>query len=410
MDKARIRIAALSAMTQTCTALRHIAQPYLYHYPCVRAPVVYQLLLRTLVERPDLAQYINELSAFDMTCDDIRLISRIQPHIRHVEERMVLRHTRECDRYHDPPSRGKRVDIKYDVNTLFTTIVLPFGTSLQTLHLELSEDCEFPSCEPGSLPQLKELVVKNWDAEESLAIRVIASILIASPALERLGGLKIFLAEWEGPQPPIHEDVKEIWFEQSVLGPEGVAVLLGLFPRLEAFTYESDDDNSTASVSEIGEALLACQDLRLLSLDFTNCQNGGEVYPTNQPGGGSLAELKKLQKFCVKGLTLFRETEWLGRSPITISNMLPTSITELEVTRPSDIIFDDLLELSGVASQRFPLLKYVSIDGIEQECEVFDWRQRVCMGLESINKLRQAFGQSGIELSTGDFGKFVGFF
>lgn len=412
MDKASIRIATLSAMTKTCTALRHIAQPYMYHYPRIRGPAVYKLLLRTLVERPDLGQYINELSAFEMDCSRIEFISKFERD-RVDRERQILGHIKECDRYHDPPSRGKRVKVKYNANLLLTTILLPFGANLQTLHLEVDKNCNF-SHKPGSLPRLKELVVKYSDGKESLASRAITSILMASPALERLGGLGVSLHEWEGPRPPIHEGVKEIWFQNSKLGPEMVTALLGLFPRLEAFTYESDKGYEMASVSEIGGALLVCQDLRFLSLDFSNFQEGAVVYPTDQPGGGGLAGLKKLQKFRVRGLCIYDEKDWTGeppiRTPMTISNMLPTSITELEVTRPNEVVFDGLLELSGVASQRFPLLKRVSIDGIEQEWEILDWHQSACMGLEKINKLRQAFQQNGVELLTGDFGKFEGFF
>ena len=416
MDKTKIKTAALSAMMLTCKTLRDIAQPYLYHYPYARAPAVSKLLLRSLVERPDLAHYINQLSMFDMQCQTLeghlQILLRVPEYRDRSKEEITQSHTRKCHCYHNPLIRGKRVKfvkIKYDFVTAFTSLILPFGTGLQILHLELDEDRKFPFCKPGSFPRLKELVVKTWRGSEPADITVIASIFIAAPALERLGGLRICLAEWEGPRPPIHEGVKEIWLERCEVSPEGVIALLGLFPRLEALTYESDRDRSTLSLSRISDALLVCQDLRFLSLDFTNYYTGGEVHPRDQPGGG-LAELKKLQKLRIKGLSLFSEEEWPRTGlPIKISDLLPASITELEVTHPGRIIFDDMLELSGVASQRFPLLKHVSIDGIEQEWEVYDWRRQACMGLERINKLRQAFGQSGIELSTGDFGKFVGF-
>lgn len=86
MDNARVRIAALSAMTQTCTTIQHIAQPYLYHFPCARAPAVSKLLLRTLAERPHLAQYINQLFMFDMECRDLESILRMLLRIQEYQD------------------------------------------------------------------------------------------------------------------------------------------------------------------------------------------------------------------------------------------------------------------------------------------------------------------------------------
>ncbi|KAI8712337.1 hypothetical protein NCS52_01331500 [Fusarium sp. LHS14.1] len=416
MDNARIRIAALSAMTQTCTTLQRIAQPYLYHYPCARAPAVSKLLLRTLVERPILAQYIDQLSMFDMECREIKSVLRFMLDIREFRDSREERtqwHIRQCHKYHNPPVPGKPVklvNIKYNFATAFTALILPFGASLQVLHLEWDRGRKFPSCEPGSFPRLKELVVKSWDGGNPADITVIASILIAAPALERLGGLAVYCnAYWKTPRPPIHEGVKEIWFERCLATAKGLIPLLGLFPRLEAFTYEPDCQNfdeDETSPSEISQAILLCQDLRFLSLDFTKSQYVYDISPTEQLG--SLAELKKLEKFRVKGFPLpsttpWEHTPWTGPPGVKIYEMLPASITELEVTRPNNIIFDEMLELSRVASQRFPLLKHVSIDGIEQDRRAGHLDM---MGWKRINELRQAFQQSGIELFTGDFGKY----
>ncbi|RSL47242.1 hypothetical protein CEP54_013489 [Fusarium duplospermum] len=417
-NKTKIKIAALSAMTQTCMVLRSIAQPYLYHYPSVRAPDVYKRLLRTLVERPDLAQCIKELSAFEMICDyDIRDEVSDISQLQGEEEKIIRHHIQECDRYHDFLSFEERADIMYDVNILFTTLVLPFGANLEILHFELMEENEFPSCEPGSLPRLKELVVHNpWEMQE-VGTGCISSLLNAAPALERLGGHKICGDDWKGPRPPIHEGVKEVLFERCVLSPQAVTKLLGPFPRLEAFTYELFDARppdlsspilEAASMSEIAEALLACPDLRFLSIDFTDLIQPNPSDDKNP--ADHLVRLKKLQKFRVKAFSPYDKTEPLfaREAPrIKLCDMLPDSITELEVTRPSSIIFDAMLELSAVASQRFPLLKHVSIDGIEQERQkVLVRRVQAGMGLARINELRQAFQQSGIELLTGDFGKY----
>lgn len=198
------------------------------------------------------------------------------------------------------------------------------------------------------------------------------------------------------------------------MSAEGVTALLGLFSRLEAFTYEPDGENyevevDEASPSEIGKAILLCQECRFLSLDFTDSSYGHQTSPTDQLG--SLAELKKLQKFRVKGLpllctTLWEHTLWIGLLGVKIYEMLLALITELEVTRLKIIIFDDMLELSRVASQRFPYLKHVSIDGVEQDWQCMLWDSQHGMGLKRINELRQAFRQSGVELLMGDFGKY----
>ncbi|KAL2674171.1 hypothetical protein Neosp_012618 [[Neocosmospora] mangrovei] len=421
MDKAKIRVAALSAMTLTCTTLRRIAQPHLYHYPSARAPAASKLLLRTLVERPNLAQYIDKLSVFDMKCwsleDDLQTMLHVQWN-RDSKEKLIQEHKRDCDYYHSPLKPGKRIKFvktKYDFVTAFTAIVLPFGTSLQILHLELDEDRKFPSCKPGSLPRLKELVVKGG---EEVDIAVIAPIFNAAPALERLGAYGLSCDDdWETtPRPPIHEGLKEIWLESCAIGPIGFPAFVGLFPRLEVFTYETNGEGfgeeEEASLQQIGEALLTCPDLRSLSIDFTKNHTGGEVWPAHE--FGSISKLKKLQRFRVRKLCMFRNIDNVdGPSTepplVKIYDMLPTSITELEVTRPNSFIFDDMLELSGMATERFPLLKHVSIDGIEQEWEDdHSHRCSALMGLERINKLRQAFGQNGIEVSTGDFGKYVG--
>ncbi|RMJ13323.1 hypothetical protein CDV36_007029 [Fusarium kuroshium] len=327
-------------------------------------------------------------------------------------EKKLLRRSLEDNPYRKPSlNLEKRVKIKYNTTIFLTTLVLPFGTKLQTLHFVLDEDCKFPTCAPGSLPRLKELVVNNkWNRQE--AFKVISSLLIAAPALERLGGIRFSGPDWKGPQPPIHEGVKEVLLERCVLGPKVFTTLLNLFPRLEAFTYESYSYppdgrslgfDSDASVSEIGEALLACPDLRFLSLDFTSSR------PSNDPTG-HLAKLKKLQKFRFKGLSPHDPPEkhrFPRKTPLVkMCDMLPDSITELEVTYPNTSIFNAMVELSAVASQRFPLLKQVSITGIEQEWEIGDWRVHACMGLARINELREAFRQSGIELLAGDFGKF----
>ncbi|RSM19584.1 hypothetical protein CDV31_001471 [Fusarium ambrosium] len=405
-DKTGAKNATLSAMAQTCKALRDIAQPYICHHPAIYDPEVYKLLHRTLVERPHFAQYIKELSAFDMTLADVTTIPDL------ATEKKLFQRTFQDNPYRKPPPNlEKRVKIEYNTKILFTTLILPFGISLQTLHFVLDEDCKFPTCAPGSLPRLKELVVNNkWNRQE--AFKVISSLLIAAPALERLGGIRFSGPDWKGPQPPIHEGVKEVLLERCVLGPKVFTTLLNLFPRLEAFTYESYSYppdgrslgfDSDASVSEIGEALLACPDLRFLSLDFTSSR------PSNNPTD-HLAGLKKLQKFRFKGLSPHDPPEkhrFPRKTPLVkMCDMLPDSITELEVTYPNTSIFNAMVELSAVASQRFPLLKQVSITGIEQEWEIGDWRVHACMGLARINELREAFRQSGIELLAGDFGKF----
>ncbi|RSL73025.1 hypothetical protein CEP53_000850 [Fusarium sp. AF-6] len=325
-DKTGVKNATLSAIARTCKALRDIAQPYIYHHPAIYEPEVYKQLHRTLVERPHIAQYIKELSEFDMALADVTGIPDFATH------KKLLRRSLEDNPYCKPSlNLEKRVKIKYNTTILFTTLVLSFGTSLQTLHFVLDEDCKFPTCASGSLPRLKELVVNNkWNRQE--AFKVISSLLIAAPALERLGGIRICGLDWKGPQPPIHEGVKEVLLERCVLGPKVFTTLLSLFPRLEAFTYESYSNppdgggllfDSEASVSEIGEALLACPNLRFLSLDFTNSR------PSNKPTD-HLARLKKLQKFRFKGLSPHDPPEKHGfprKTPLVkMCDMLPDSI------------------------------------------------------------------------------------
>ncbi|RSL47254.1 hypothetical protein CEP54_013490 [Fusarium duplospermum] len=379
-------------MTQTCTILRDIARPYLYHYPCIEA--VSRFLLRTIVERPDLAQHVKELSVFDMTCQEevsaevVGILRTFLQEHEDVEGRTALQEARQSTWYLDPSD--DEVDGFEDIfNTLFTAMVLTKVPNLECLHLEHDHAREFPFCQPGSLPHLKELIVQHWDTEGGTDILLsIAPILFAAPALERLKGLLISSAEWEGPTPLRHEGLKEIFLVSSAVGFEDISTLLGSFPRLEAFSYESGGGNESweeASPRQIGEAVLLCKDtLRFLSIDYTDSWWRDDMSRANAMG--SLAELKKLQKLSLDGLSLFRDSTGTAGG-MTICEMLPASIVEVEITRPKLSILNEILELARVASQKFPALRRVSVAGFEQDTN------RV---------LHQAFGQTEIEFWAGN--------
>ncbi|RTE82410.1 hypothetical protein BHE90_003030 [Fusarium euwallaceae] len=373
------RLMALSAMTQTCTALRDIARPYLYHYPCIEA--VSRFLPRTIVERPDLAHHVKELSVFDMMCQEevsAELVGILRTFLREhedVEGGTALQEARQSVWYLDPSK--DEVDGFEDIfNTLFTAMVLTKVPNLECLHLELDHAHEFPFCQPDSLPHLKELVVQHWDTEGGADItRSIGPILLAAPALERLKGLLIGSAKWEEPTPLRHEGLKEIFLVSSAVGPEDISTLLGSFPRLEAFSYESGGGNEgwdEASPRQIGEAVLLCKDtLRFLAIDCTD---------------SCLVKLKKLQKLRLDGPSLFRDSTGTAGG-MTICEMLPSSMVEVEIIHPKLNILNEILELARVASQRFPALRRVSVAGFEQDTN---------------NVLRQAFGQTEIEFWAGN--------
>ncbi|KAJ4328942.1 hypothetical protein N0V84_000512 [Fusarium piperis] len=271
-------------------------------------------------------------------------------------------------------------------------MVLTKVPNLECLYLQLDYDCEFPFCEPGSLPRLRELVVQHWDTEGGANIMApIVPILLAAPVLKRLRGLQINSAELEDSTPLIHKGVKEISIASSAVGFEDISMILGSFPRLEAFTYESggmDEGWEEASPRQVGEAVLLCKDtLRFLYIDYTNSWWEYDMSLANTVG--SLADLKKLQKLRLDGLSLFREpTRTAGG--LAICEMLPASIMEFEVTRPKLSILNELLELARVASQRFPALTRVSVAGFEQDTN---------------DVLRQAFSQTKIEFSVGNLGE-----
>ncbi|RSM02390.1 hypothetical protein CEP52_008051 [Fusarium oligoseptatum] len=345
-------------MTQTCTTLRDIARPYLYHYPCIEA--VSRFLLPTLVERTDLAHHVKVLSVFDMTCQDevsaevLGILRTFLQKHEDVEGGTALQEARQSAWYLDPSD--DEVDGFEDIfNTLFTAMVLTKVPNLECLHLELDHACEFPFCQPGSLPHLKELVVQHWDTEGGADImRSISPILLAAPALKRLKGLQIGFAEWKEPTPLRHEALKEIFLVNSAVGPEDISTLLSSFPRLEAFSYESGGGNEgwdEASPRQIGEAVLLCKDtLRFLAIDYTDSWWRDEM--SRAHAMGSLVKLKKLQKLRLDGPSLFR----------------------------------DSTGTAGWQVKKFPALRRVSVAGFEQDTN---------------NVLRQAFGQTEIEFWAG---------
>ncbi|RSL73086.1 hypothetical protein CEP53_000849 [Fusarium sp. AF-6] len=371
-------------MVQTCTTLRDIARPYLYHHPCVEAAS--RFLLPTLVGRTDLAQHVKELSVFDMTCQDgvsVELFNILHTFLQEhedVEGGTVLQGARQSAWYLNPS--GDEVDGFEDIfNTLFTAMVLTKVPNLECLHLELDHAREFPFCQPGSLPHLKEL----GGADIALSI---GPILLAAPALGRLKGLLIGSAKWEGPTPLRHEGLKEIFLVSSAVGPKDISTLLGSFPRLEAFSYEPGGGNEgwdEASPRQISEAVLLCKDtLRFLAIDYTDSWWRDEM--SRAQAMGSLVKLKKLQKLRLDGPSLFRDSTGTAGG-ITICEMLPASIVEFEITRPNLSILNEILELARVGSQKFPALRRVSIARFEQDTN---------------NVLHQAFEQTGIEFWAGN--------
>ncbi|KAM0425734.1 hypothetical protein ACHAPT_008982 [Fusarium lateritium] len=385
-------VAALSSMSQTCTILRNIAQPYLYHYPCSPAASIY--ILSTLVERPDLAQHVKSISLYgvryreDVPSKAVDVLRAFLLKHKHVRGNNALENAREWYLY--PSNSGDLVD-DYDdrFNTLLTAIVLTKVPNLESLHLELDFGCEFPFCQPGSFPRLKELVVQFCEIEVGADIlRDVEFILRAAPALERFGGIQIAFVTWNG-TPLLYDSVREISLPWSCVGFSDLKTLFGQFPRVEAFTYESNGESDgweEASPGELGEALLLYRDtLRFLSIDYTNSM--WEDRDIRAEAMGSLAELKRLEKLRLDAFVLFRDSEGTHGRWVTICEMLPVSIVQFEVTRAKLGILNELIELARVASQRLPALKSVTVIGFEGDTN---------------NVLRQAFEQSGIEFSTKD--------
>ena len=352
-----VRHHVLLQLVQTCSALRAVAQPWLYRHPQLGWSENGMLsFLYVLVDRPDLGAHVRELSWHT------KIIRQRQP-----QQSLLIRIADRfnSDRPGEPPvllPRRSRVALPstYEEDIMWQLLV---RLAPRLTALTFASRCEMPMFIHHE-PKLRYL--------ESLTIKCDCTDM----------------TPWTPSEPPRRLEscpiVRTLSIGSEARGGAFASVSSDSVTRVDL----SWETNSFHTLWDVCTGMPNLQSLRVVTPRTAGYPDFARAYSALQQCKDTLRELcliispraiiganddlsrltdvARLDAFTVlEDLALFTPIAWPWRIGLPAVNFLPRSLRRLSLNCDSDGILDWLLALLGVATEQFPNLCTIAICGDE---------------------------------------------
>ncbi|KAH7010334.1 hypothetical protein EDB80DRAFT_714794 [Ilyonectria destructans] len=368
----RLLIGALSRLARTCTTMRRHAQPILYHCPIPHGIVS---LAQTLSQRQDLAQNVqqmflgSELAGQGLSPSDIVFFDQMITQYPRDANEELIRISPNWSIIDRPfQASDEKEKFAYDPRGLVLALIATQIPNIARLTVETYYNLEFPFCQAASLPYLTHLSLRHGDTELGSDIERVKGILAAAPALKVFRGYMIQAAS-SGIK---HQGLAEVILRRTTLESEAFEAIMGGFEKLETFLYESGGGNineTEATPAEVCRAMLLRSDtLRHAAINFAESEYGlaHNFGDEDMMVSTSLKGMQVLETLKLESWIMYDDNSGRVTGGTLLTQFLPSSIRELAIDYPVDII-NDILKLAEEAPDGFPKLEKVRFDGLEQD-------------------------------------------
>ncbi|CAH0051830.1 unnamed protein product [Clonostachys solani] len=382
-------LAALSFLSRTCRTFRHIVLPILYHMPWATTRDSAGIP-RGLVERPDLADQVQEL-VFGPDLWAVSYFTETSPWERRIFEaemaNVAIFNSRgdpvsprclwEADRLPLRLDGGDRHE--YLAQEFLALLIMSKTFNVRQLTMEGGYLSQRPFFHGNIFPFLTTIRVLNWEAR-GVQLDGMSGILSAAPRLEtlhcRLLNSAALVGRGQSPQqnPFRHENVTTVVFEWSALSD--LEATMRHFPNLKTFRYQSGgstvNEMGEATPADVSAALLVRRDtLQTVSIDLREAFYGDDLEEDQVMRG--LSDMAVLENLELCGTCVYVETDDDTTTDGTLlTSLLPSSLQVFGLDKPHEHIYQDILGLASRADELFPNLRKVMIRGVEDgQAEVF---------------------------------------
>ncbi|KPM44506.1 hypothetical protein AK830_g2043 [Neonectria ditissima] len=364
---------ALSCLSQTCSTLRAYAQPILYHYP---RPFTHGdlSLVRTLVTRPDLAKWVKRLDLGQRTvsvegqplsAEDIPVYEASMAECRGQDGKPV-----RVSRNWSTDDFRKLVDgprFQFNPTAALSALVVTRVPNVQHLCVELDYGWEFPFCQPGSLPHLTELTIRDRNMRSGTKASQAEGILAAAPNLIVFNGFMVVNCS----RSVSNGSVIEVNLKRSALDSTSLSRLMHGFKKLQSFSYEAGDVSISRGREETPRELFDALRIRADSLQHISLAfDDSELFGHLKPGGliTSFKEMHQLKSLSISAGAIYRKMEEADNESIDdgtlLVEILPSSIQSLTIHYPTVFMFKAIVQLIITAHSRFPSLEEVRLPSL----------------------------------------------
>lgn len=359
----------LSRFSRTCSVMRDIAQPVMFHYP-VPSIRGFMSLVRTLCRRPDLARRVRIFDAgggwsflkdWELPKDDVEFFNAVMKKYPSANGRPF----RVADRWWKQEDILKRQQLfECCPSVALSAISLAQITQVHRLSLCTLWETKFdyPFCPPGSLPHLAELTIENFDQQLDPGSDVTNVMLAAAPRLQYMK-ISWFFIDYQL-DPTNNEQLVTLHLQSIRIRRKSLFHLLRNAKNLQTLLYHPggslNDDFDQVFPREASEAILMRADtLQRVSMDFTGADDLFNTGPRTRYGMVSLKKMEQLRYLRVDGRSVVQPAELACWPLLAFTDMLPASIESFIVYRPSISASRPLIHLGQHATTEFPKLRSV---------------------------------------------------
>jgi hypothetical protein len=350
---------ALASLALTCKALCQITQPLMFQNPPCQ-PENCLSLVRTMLQRPDLANEVKELHVHawefqleDMSEEDAiiferRIMEGLQDPFPPTEESLT----------HVPGERlllelkkGPHEMVRYIAGSAIASV-----PKIERLLLEIRY-WECPHLRQGSLQHLKELAVKHGDTELGFGLAAIQGVLNAAPALNVLWGHMVCDTVGAG-----HDSLTELHLTCSSVECDDFRLLMSALPRLQRLSYQSGgatvSDCPEVTPKEVSEAVISrCDTLKHLALDFSRTE--AFMFKDDHHYLEPLLGMNLLESLDIScDLINYEDFE---NDALKFIHMFPPSLKKLRIRTGSRILPGGLINFAKAVPSKLPNLRLLSI-------------------------------------------------
>ncbi|VUC20106.1 unnamed protein product [Clonostachys rosea] len=359
---------ALAALSRSCRVLRNVAQPYLYHY--IAPGEKPRLLARTLMQRPALAQLVEELAITALDCD--RYNQLFLEENQEMLEMQVRTDDFDKDAYRQDRVMG-----------MFMLKYTPKLRKLFVLTDSLMPVMRYPH---GTLSCLTNLRAKCDDIGSGFCLSVLAGIMEAAPNLKTLTVNNITQVDLEE-REIFSQSVTEVNIAEAAISSEEFEMIIRGFPNLQVLRFETGGDRAydiwCATPADMAKILL----IRKATLREINFSINARFFPDELLERADviddLSGMTSLETIVLSSESIYSESDDNTYTDGSyLIDLLPESVKVLGLVDPSYHLEDDIFRLAARAYRRFPLLKKVMLQDV---------------GRSTRKAYKQAFKNVGIE-------------
>ncbi|CAM1510956.1 Fc.00g084690.m01.CDS01 [Cosmosporella sp. VM-42] len=371
-DGRKTLVYSLCSLSLTCRILRAHAQPLLYHRPFMRDDGFIPLI-RTLNHRPELALAVRELRIWARWYFELKIkvsaedLSFLNSLAEFPEATLSSSLRTSSAAPLQAPSPDEPDFQKYTPENALAARILSLIPNVERLEIETYDFWDFPYCQPGSLPRLRELTLGHGGRRAAIDLDAVRGILVAAPALECFWGHRIQggTSDWIH-----HKNIKRTVISSSKMELKDLNAMIRGFEALTSLTYDFSIEvggwhTGEATPREVSETLLIRKDtLKHLFLDCPET-----CFPPDLQQGDVIKSLKGmmvLETLEVAGPEIYlQDDEETSTDGTYLTNLLPPSIRQFTIKSPHKHLLHDILKLAESAPVLFPELKQVRFPLLE---------------------------------------------